>query len=53
MSGQGEEGVGGRRESRRTRRTREDWTRGGGRGQRGGFSRGGFSFVLARLSKFP
>ena len=33
MSGQGEEGVGGRRESRRTRRKREGWIRGGGRGQ--------------------
>lgn len=27
--------------------------KGGGRGQRGGFIREGFSFVLARLSKFP
>lgn len=40
MSGQGEAGVGGRRESRRTRRKREGWIRGGGRGQRGGFIRG-------------
>ena len=48
MSGQGEAGVGGRRESRRTRRKREGWIRGGGRGQRGGFIRGDSPLFSAR-----